>query len=161
MTTPLTTQLLTFATTGRFGPLRIGMPWVGMQAALRDLGLAVPETSPEGDLSDRFECLDLSVADGRLVLLGLDHDGGLAFALPEPLGTGEEQETFSRTLLIGLPEQAGCPWSDDPALAFAGQQSAIRTEAGVTLVFTLPTAMDVELPDNDELLASAYLSLKE
>lgn len=162
MTVEFTTLLVDFAKAGRIGPLYVGMGRSELSGALRQLGLPAALETPDSEFSDRHESLEIAMVGGQLVLLGLDHDGDLEFVLPSGLGKGGSQEPsrLSKAETVILLDQAACPWAEDAALTFAGQQSAIRTAAGVSLVFTRPSEFDLELPGDDELLASAYLSLK-
>lgn len=151
-----------FAKTGHIGPLRVGMDAAELSAALADLGLAFTPP-PEGeDAADRFESLEVSVSDGRLFLLGLDHDGDLAFLLPPSLldAPASEGSRLSRSEVTEALSRADCAWDIDPSLTFPGHQRAIRTGIGASLVFVSPD-VDIEeldvVPD-EEYLASVYIS---
>ena len=147
-----------FAETGHIGGLRVGMNVADLGVALH--GLAIDyQNVQEADFNDKYDSLDLAVSDGRLVLLGLDHDGELGFELPGALGGGVQPTAVPRALLVAELADAGWPLGDDPSLTFPGRQSALRTGAGVSLVFARPSASDVDMATDAEYLASAYLSL--
>jgi hypothetical protein len=158
MTAELLTVVGEFAATGRIGPLHVGLRWTELLTALRQLDLA-PSPVAGPDFTDRFDSLDIAVADGHLDLLGLDHDGDLAFKLPPALGRDRSGLTLTRADVIAQLAQIGCGWAEDPALTFAGQQTALRTNADVSMVFARPSVLGVELADDEERLTSAYISL--
>lgn len=147
-----------FAATGRIGELHVGMDAAALGSALRDLGIDYRNVHG-ADSNDRYGSVDLAVSEDQLVLLGLDHDGDLDFELPGVLGAGTQPAAIPRDVLEAELTKAGCPLSDDPSLTFPGQQSAVRTGAGVSLVFARPSALDVEMDTDAEFLASAYISL--
>ena len=160
MASTLVSIVARFAGTGRIGGLRVGMNAADLGAVLH--GLAIDYRNVQGiDTNDKYDSLDLAVSGGRLVLLGLDHDGELGFELPGALGAGVQPAAVPRDLLVAELADAGCLWSDDPSLTFPGRQSALRTGAGVSLVFARPSALDVavDMAADAELLTSAYLSL--
>jgi hypothetical protein len=152
-----------FAKTGYIGPLHVGMEATALSAALADLGLA-SEPMPEGEeVAERFESLEVSVSEGRVFLLGLDHDGDLVFSVPPSLldAPGSEGSRLTRREVLEVLSHAGCAWDADASLTFPGHQSAIRTEIGASLVFVSPDA-DIAEPDvapDEEYLASIYKSL--
>ncbi|HTJ67900.1 MAG TPA: hypothetical protein VL551_10255 [Actinospica sp.] len=147
-----------FAATGRIGGLHVGMDAAALGAALRDIGID-HQYVRGADSNDKYGSLDLALSDDRLVLLGLDHDGDLVFELPGALGTGIQPGVVPRELLQEELMKAGCQRTEDPSLTFSGQQSALRTEAGVSLVFARPSVVDVEMATDTEHFVSAYMSL--
>lgn len=158
----MTVVVARFAATGRIGPLYVGMPQAALGAALRGLGLPAEDRNRDGDYTDRHDSLDLSVSDGRLTLLGLDHDGELGFTLPGSLSRGLREHgsaaavVVRRSALTRALERLGSTPVPDPSLTLAGVQSALRAESGVSLVFARPSTLDLGFADDEECLACAY-----
>ncbi|WP_034263735.1 hypothetical protein [Actinospica robiniae] len=151
-----------FAKTGRIGPLRVGMEATGLSAALADLGLAFEPPPERAEFAARFESLEVSVSEGRVILLGLDHDGDLVLSVPPSLldAPASEGSRLARSEMVKALSRADCAWAVDAALTFPGHQSAIRTAIGASLVFAAPD-LDVTEPDavpDEEYLASIYMS---
>jgi hypothetical protein len=158
MTAELLTVVGDFAATGRIGPLRVGLPLAELLTALRELDLTpFPDAGP--DYSDRFDSLDIAVTDGYLDLLGLDHDGDLTFTLPAALARDGSRLTLTRAEVVAHLAQIGCGWSEDPALTFADEQTALRTNVGVSIGFVRPSVLELEMADDEERLAAAYIGL--
>jgi len=151
-----------FAKTGYIGPLHVGMEATALSAALADLGLA-SEPLPEGEeAAERFESLEVSVSEGRVILLGLDHDGDLVFLVPPTLldTPTSEGSRLTRSEVVEALRCVDCAWDADATLTFPGHQTAIRTDIGASLVFVSPDA-DIAEPDvapDEEYLASIYMS---
>ncbi|WP_448317546.1 hypothetical protein [Streptomyces sp. CO7] len=128
-------------------------------------GLVVPasgsidERDPHGSLGFKDGSLELWAGpDGRVCLLGYDAvDGQGRFQGPTRLGTEFRQEdrTPTREALLDGLDRLGCAWRRDDALTF-GDQAAVETEAGVSVVF-----VRAEVAAGEWLVSSLYATAPE
>lgn len=147
--------LLRFAAAGEVGPLRVGMAADEADRVLGGgTGLVAPSASdspdardPHGSAGFKDGSLELWVGpDGRVCLLGFDDvDGHGRFLGPTRLGPefGQGDGTPTREALLDGLDRLGCVWRRDDALTF-GDQSAVETEAGVSVVFVRADAASGE-----------------
>ncbi|KJS63540.1 hypothetical protein [Streptomyces rubellomurinus] len=122
-------SMISFAATGEIGAFRIGM--AGEEA---DRLLGGGTGLADGPVGFKDGSLEVWVdRDLTVCLLGydaVDVEGRFARA-----GGQEPIEAPSREVLIDGLAQRGCAWRHEDALSF-DDQLAIRTEAGVSVVFT-------------------------
>jgi hypothetical protein len=160
MSTEFLTVVGEFGATGCVGPLQVGLGWADLVAALRELDLTPsPGTGPDADFIDKFDGVDIEVTGGRLTMLGLDHNGDAAFKLPPALVADRSWLMVTRAEVVAQLARIGCAWSEDPALTFPGWQTALRTNADVSMVFARPSWLELELADDDERLVCGYITL--
>ncbi|MGA5816546.1 hypothetical protein ACPC54_01590 [Kitasatospora sp. NPDC094028] len=149
-------SMISFAATGEIGPFGVGMS--GAEADLLlggGTGLAAPAPGPDGHVGFKDGSLEMWVDGSTVWLLGYDTvDPEGRFASPSRTGAGERPtiEAPSREALIDGLERLNCAWSQDGSLTF-DDQLAIRTEAGVSVVFTRP-----DPPADGWVVASLYRS---
>jgi hypothetical protein len=153
---PIVATMLEFARTATIGPLRLGLAGDALDSALREVGL-VHDASAGSTYIDGSESLEVSIADGSLDLLGLDNLGDFTFRLPPSLGD-QESARLTMVEMLDLLSSHGCRWTDDEQLTFADQQSAIRTAAGVSVLFAYPETLGVTTIENELTLHSMYAS---
>jgi hypothetical protein len=146
-----------FAVTGTVGPLSPGMRVKDLSRALHGMGLQ-PDPSMGLTCIDRFDSVEVGVEDGSVTLLGLDNQGDLSFVLPEYFDVTNSGARVSQKEILRHLNDVHCRWAIEQSLTFEGQQEAIRTQIGVVLVFTLPSTLGIDLPENVNMLASAYRS---
>ncbi|MFD0275303.1 hypothetical protein ACFVHB_15555 [Kitasatospora sp. NPDC127111] len=150
--------IISFAATGEIGAFRLGMSGEEADRLLGGgTGLAGPARSGSGgEVGFKDGSLELWVGpDATVSLLGLDTSGADGrFQSPSRINaaTREDIEAPSREALISGLGRLGCAWHPDDALTFDGQL-AVRTEAGVSVVFTRPAP-----PADEWVLASLYRS---